>query len=122
MRARFLFAKAHFFSSVSVSYLEAVGSGVMPPAAVEVWGGEKENQLRRLGTLRPDYPRKDRPRAKYLATLVLPDVPLRYVRIIARNKVRLPDWHPSAKAAVAEKVPEKGKSLLLIDEISFREK
>jgi hypothetical protein len=60
--------------------------------------------------VRTDYPAKDRPAAKHQATLSLPGLPLRYVRIIAGNKARLPAWHHSAKSA---------KPLMLIDEVAF---
>jgi hypothetical protein len=110
LRALFAFRQPTVFSKVSVSYLEAVNQGVMPPVSVEVWGGEKENQLRRLGTVQTDYPAKDRKAARYVVTAYLPGQPLRYLRVIARNRGILPPWHPSAK---------KAKGLILIDEVSF---
>jgi hypothetical protein len=67
---------------------------VLPPRSIEVWGGEKENQLRRLGTVQPDFPAKDRPAARHIVTLAWPAQPLRYVRLVARNPGRLPAWHP----------------------------
>jgi uncharacterized membrane protein/mono/diheme cytochrome c family protein len=110
MRARLAFAAPRVFSKVTLSYLEAVNKAVLPPASIEVWGGEKENGLRRLGTIQTDYPAKDRPAARHLVTLALPPRPLRYVRIVARNKGSLPAWHSSAKSA---------KALILIDEVAI---
>jgi hypothetical protein len=66
--------------------------------------------MRKLGTVRTDYPAQKRPAAKHQATLALPNLPLRYLRIIAGNKARLPTWHPSAKSA---------KPVMLIDEVAF---
>lgn len=111
LRARFAFAAPRVLSKVSVSYLEAVNKAVMPPQSIEVWGGEKEHQLRRLGTVQTDFPAKDRPAARHIVTVALPGEPLRYVRIVARNRGRLPAWHFSAKSA---------KSLILIDEVAFQ--
>jgi hypothetical protein len=110
LRAGFAFGAPRVLSKVTVSYLESVGQTVMPPAFIEVWGGEHAGRLRKLGTVRTDYPAKDRPAAKHQATLSLPGLPLRYLRIIAGNKARLPAWHHSAKSA---------KPLMLIDEVAF---
>ncbi len=111
LRARFAFATPRVLSKVSVSYLEAVNKAVMPPQSIEVWGGEKEGQLRRLGTVQTDFPAKDRPAARHIVTLALPGGPLRYVRIVARNRGRLPAWHYLAKS---------NKALILIDEVAFQ--
>jgi hypothetical protein len=111
MRARFAFAAPRALSQLSVSYLEAVNKSVMPPQSIEVWGGEKENALRRLGTVQTDFPAKDRPAARHIVTLALPRQPLRYVRIVARNRRRLPAWHFAAKS---------GQALILIDEVAFQ--
>jgi hypothetical protein len=111
MRARFDFATPRVLSKLSVSYLEAVNKAVMPPQSIEVWGGENEQALRRLGTVQTDFPAKDRPAARHIVTLALPPEPLRYVRLVARNPGRLPAWHPSAKST---------KALILIDEVAFQ--
>lgn len=110
LRARFDFAAPRVLSGLSVSYLEAVSKAVLPPQSIEVWGGENENELRRLGTVQTDFPAKDRPAARHIVTLALPRRPVRYVRIVARNQGRLPAWHASAKTA---------KPLILIDEVAF---
>jgi uncharacterized membrane protein len=110
LRAGFAFDKPRVFSKVTVSYLESVDQKVMPPAFIEVWGGEHVSRMRKLGTVRTDYPAQKRPAAKHQATLALPNLPLRYLRIIAGNKARLPTWHPSAKSA---------KPVMLIDEVAF---
>jgi hypothetical protein len=83
----------------------------MPPQSIEVWGGENEQALRRLGTVQTDFPAKDRPAARHIVTLALPPEPLRYVRLVARNRGSLPAWHFSAKSA---------KALMLIDEVAFQ--
>ncbi len=111
LRARFAFAAPRVLSQLSVSYLEAVNKAIMPPQSIEVWGGEKENALRRLATIQTDFPTKDRPSARHIVTLALPRQPLRYVRLVARNQPRLPAWHFSAKS---------DKALILIDEVAFQ--
>ncbi|MBD0255701.1 MAG: chitobiase/beta-hexosaminidase C-terminal domain-containing protein, partial [Cytophagales bacterium] len=114
LKAGFSFDEPRSFATVTVSYLESVDQQVMPPAFVEVWGGEHPGRLRKLGTVRTDYPAKSRPAAKYQATLALPNQPLRYLRIVAGNTARLPAWHHSAKSA------KPAKPLMLIDEVAFQ--
>lgn len=110
MLASFQFSTPRALSQLTLSYLEDVENGMMPPEYIEVWGGTGKNNLKKLGTAKADYPEQKRAAAKYLLMVNFEKQPISYVRLLAKNKGDLPAWHSLRKDT---------KAWMLIDEVSI---
>lgn len=96
-------------SEVALSYLEDLDNGLFPPGNVELWGGEDENKLIKLGEVKTDPPRESRSGARHVIKVVFPQQPISFLRIKAKRTNALPAWHPKKKDA---------KPSLFIDEVA----
>lgn len=81
-------------SGITISYLLGIGSYIMPPQSVEVWGGEQPGNLRLLGKLTPQQPEQVKPNANAALELKFAQTSVRYVKIKANPVAKLPKWHP----------------------------
>lgn len=97
-------------SQLTLSFLEDVENGVLPPEYVEVWGGEEKNSLTKLGRIESVLPEDERPAAKGIIKINFSPQSVRFVRLIAKNIKTLPTWHPLQK---------KEKASIFIDEVSL---
>lgn len=94
MEAMLYLKKPTPVNSITLSYLKLVGSYIMPPQSVEIWGGSQPGQLKLLGKVNPEQP-KD-----FGVGLVLPvevktnGSPLQYIKVIVTPVMKLPPWHP----------------------------
>lgn len=89
------FAAPRKINEVTLSGLLDIGSYIMPPSDVEIWGGMEKNKLILLQKIKPEQPRALGGATKKTAYLLrFPARPLHYVKIIARPLSRLPNWHP----------------------------
>jgi uncharacterized membrane protein/mono/diheme cytochrome c family protein len=81
-------------SSVTLSTLVDMGGFIMPPAMVEVWGGDTEQGLKRLAHINPQQP--DSLRAAYMWGLDcnFTPTPVKILKLIAVPVAKLPAWHP----------------------------
>lgn len=81
-------------SRVTLSNLVDIGSFIMPPQQIAVWGGPDAQHLRLLGKTNPQQPEKSV--AAYLsqADCSFPPVAVRCLKLVAVNVGKLPDWHP----------------------------
>ncbi len=81
-------------SGITISGGVDVGGGVMPAAAIEVWGGPNRNKLSRLGITRPAQP--DTVLPTFLRSYDCRFTPIKVscLKIIAVPVTRLPAWHP----------------------------
>ncbi|HTL07916.1 MAG TPA: FN3 associated domain-containing protein, partial [Chitinophagaceae bacterium] len=81
-------------SSVTLSSVIDIGGYIMPPALIEVWGGNNEKALKRLSRYIPEQPDSLRPTymrgydCNFSATTV------NYLKIVAVPVAKLPAWHP----------------------------
>ena len=109
--ALFYFEKTQAISSISISYNKSVPSFIMPPAEVQVWGGDDKNKLRLLKKMNPPPATKEELNTvkNEAVKLEIPPTAFHYFKIVAKNLVKLPAWHPGKK--------EKG--WVFIDEIFF---
>ena len=109
--AAFYFDTVQTINSISISYNENVQSYLMPPAEVEVWAGESKDKLRLLKKATVAQPTKEEKNVVRVEGMKI-DIPqstYKYYKIIARNVLKLPTWHPG-----------KGdKAWIFIDEIFF---
>ncbi len=112
MQATFTFTTPRPLSQVTLSYLEDVENGMMPPQYIEVWGGTSKNNLQKLGMAKADYPKRIRQAAKYVLTVNFTKQPVSFVRLTAKNSSSLPSWHSLSK-------DKDSKPWILIDEVSL---
>ena len=94
MEAMLYFNQPVHAKNITVSALKNIGSYIMPPARLEVWGGEDPKKLRLLGSLTPNQPQKDEPAAILPFEFNFPETKLQYIKVIAIPVSVLPPWHP----------------------------
>lgn len=88
------FSKPVRLESVTLSTLVDVGSYIMPPQQVEVWGGNDAKNLKLLGRLKPEQPVKLMPVAMKGFECKFPATTVKYIKLIATPVGKLPAWHP----------------------------
>ena len=107
----FYFDTAKTISSISISYNKNVQSYLMPPTDIEIWGGDDKTRLKPLKKLsipQTTKEEKDVVRVEGIKIDLEPSA-FRYYKIVAKNILKLPKWHPG-----------KGdKGWLFVDEIFF---
>ncbi|MDE3247232.1 MAG: chitobiase/beta-hexosaminidase C-terminal domain-containing protein [Bacteroidota bacterium] len=81
-------------SSVTLSTVVDMGSYIMPPVSVEVWGGSDEKKLTRLSVLHNPMP--DSMRAPYMwgYECNFKPVTVKYLKVVAVPVSKMPAWHP----------------------------
>lgn len=94
---------------VIVSYLQSMGSHIMPPVYIEVWGGDRPDQLRLLNKISPKAPNKYQPNAVKTLSLEIEPSSYRCYKVIAERVKSLPAWHSNPKA----------KGWVFVDEVFF---
>lgn len=94
MESLLLFNSAVNIKSVTLSTLIDIGSYIMPPKSIEVWGGNELSQLKLLGRLTPPQPTAVS--KGYLKGYEINFAPasLKYLKVIAVPISILPKWHP----------------------------
>ncbi|MBE7169437.1 MAG: chitobiase/beta-hexosaminidase C-terminal domain-containing protein [Williamsia sp.] len=88
------YGKPVLVSSVSLSTLVEVGGAVMPPAAVEIWGGNSKEKLSRLARIVPPQPDSVRGGYMHLYDCNFTPVQVQFLKVIAVPVSKLPAWHP----------------------------
>jgi hypothetical protein len=81
-------------SNVIVGTLLNTGGSIMPPASVEIWGGNDEGHLKKITRFVPAQPGKQEPAGIKPYEINFEPVTLKYVKIIAEPVSKLPKWHP----------------------------
>ena len=94
LRATLQYKKPVTVSSVSISSLVDIGSYIMPPAQVEVWGGNTASNLRLLKSLSPDQPKEQMPNAIRDYEVRFDPATVQVVKIVVTPVPKLPAWHP----------------------------
>lgn len=94
-------------SSVSLNTLIELETYLFPPSLIEVWGGPTAGKLRLIGRALPAMPTDYRKPYIQLTDCIFEPAHVRYLKIVAKPVMKLPEWHK-----------RKGKpALLLVDEI-----
>ena len=106
----FQFNNSKKLSQLTLSFLEDVGQGVFAPEQVEVWGGEDENKLAKLGSAVNVPPKEVRQSAKCIIKIDFHPQSVRFVRLKAKNIKTLPAWHLLQKTH---------KPSIFVDEVAF---
>ncbi len=94
MEALLVFNQPVTISTVTVSSIIDIGSYLMPPLSLEVWGGDNPTQLKLLNRITPQQPSKQIPSYLKMYDLTFNTTTVRYLKIIANPVVKLPKWHP----------------------------
>jgi uncharacterized membrane protein len=94
MEAMLVFNQPAAISGVMVSSLIDIGSYLMPPVSLEVWGGDDPKQLKLLNRITPPQPAKMQPAYLKAYDLKFKTITARYLKLIAKPVPKLPKWHP----------------------------
>lgn len=97
---------------VSAGFLQDVGSWIVMPSAVQFWVAGKDFNFVRIKEVQNDVPiQQTENTIKEFAANYAPSKKVRYVKVIAKNAGKLPEWHLGAG----------GESFIFIDEITIKE-
>jgi hypothetical protein len=88
------FKKPVTISALTVSSVLNVGSHILPPQQVEVWGGNDPLALRLLKRMNPQQPKKEEPSSQQGYELTFNPVTVKLVRVVVRPVSKIPSWHP----------------------------
>jgi hypothetical protein len=80
-------------SSVSVSSLIDIGSSILPPHQVEVWGGNDPAHLRLLKRLNPAQPQAKKQGSLIGYDLSFAPATVKVVKVVVTPVAKLPAWH-----------------------------
>ena len=95
LEALLLFKQPVTLSSVSFSTLVDIGSYIMPPAEIQVWGGSNDKNLVLLQKLNPTQPQKvGMPAYKMGFNCTFKARKISVVKIVVKPVKKLPAWHP----------------------------
>jgi uncharacterized membrane protein len=87
------FDKARMVNSVTISSLVDIGSYIMPPVEIQVWGSAAGKALKQLGKIVPKQPVKDSLAYQTSFQLAIKPVELSSLRIVMKPLQALPKWH-----------------------------
>jgi len=94
MEAMLVFDQPAAISSVTISSLVDIGSFLMPPLSLEVWGGDDPKQLKLIKRIAPPQPAKMQPAYLKAYDLKFKTITARYLKLIVNPVAKLPKWHP----------------------------
>lgn len=94
METALLFDSIINIKSVTLNSLVDVGSYIMPPVYIEVWGGTNKNNLKLLKRISPEQPTKLQSPFTKAFELSFTAVNIKWLKIIALPVPKLPAWHP----------------------------
>ena len=109
--AVFHFDTVQTVNSISISYNENVQSYLMPPSEIEIWAGENKDKLKLLKKATAPQPTKEEKNIVRVQGMKIniPRSTYKYYKIVAKNVLKLPAWHPGKEE----------KAWIFIDEIFF---
>ncbi|HKO82062.1 MAG TPA: FN3 associated domain-containing protein, partial [Chitinophagaceae bacterium] len=79
--------------NVTLSTLVDVGGYIMPAQSIEVWGGNETKNMKLLGRVVPEQPKKVIPSAMKGFECKFNPTTLKYIKIVANPVAKLPAWH-----------------------------
>ncbi|PHN08533.1 FN3 associated domain-containing protein [Flavilitoribacter nigricans] len=80
-------------STITLSYLQNIGSYIMTPMNIEVWGGPDAGNLRLIRKFNPQLPEKYLPNEVRGLDIRIPASTFACYKIVARPLPSLPAWH-----------------------------
>ena len=94
MEALLQFTKPTTVQSITLSTLIDVGSYIMPPSSIEIWGGDDVNKMKLLGSVKPQQPTMQQPSSLRGFECKFDPATVKYIKIIGNTVNKLPAWHP----------------------------
>ncbi|SHF80319.1 c-type cytochrome domain-containing protein [Pedobacter caeni] len=94
MEALLFFKQPVMMESVVLNVMRLIPTYIFPPVEVEVWGGSEKNSLRLLDRVKPEATKKGAERAMMKIEAKFKKQPVAYLKIVAKNLKKLPEWHP----------------------------
>jgi uncharacterized membrane protein/mono/diheme cytochrome c family protein len=88
------FKESRSLRNLSVSTLVGVGSYIMPPKEIQVWGTEQDGKLQLLAKEIPRQHTMDTVQYEKIYTVNLPEKKYKQLKIIVKHLPLLPSWHP----------------------------
>jgi len=79
--------------NVYLNMLENTGGFIFPPLSVEVWGGTEKNNLKLLGKIIPQMPKKYEDAKMIQEKISFAPAEVKYLKIVAKPLQKLPKWH-----------------------------
>ncbi|QMW00787.1 c-type cytochrome domain-containing protein [Spirosoma foliorum] len=101
------FKKPVTVNSVALRIMVEEETSIFPPSVIEIWGGDKRDQMKLLGTLKPEQPTKKIPPVLKSVECRFKSQTVSFLKIIAKPVKQIPDWHPN----------KGNNALLLVDEV-----
>ena len=80
--------------SITLSTLQDIGSYIMPPSSIEVWGGMDKNKLTLLGRTIPAQPTEPTTPSQRGFQVDFKTTNVKYIRLVVTPVAKLPAWHP----------------------------
>ncbi|GAB4041322.1 c-type cytochrome domain-containing protein [Spirosoma jeollabukense] len=101
------FKKPVSVTSIGLRTMIEPETGIFPPEAIEIWGGNSRDQMKLIGRTKPSLPtKKSDPNLAEIECTFKPHT-VSFLKVVAKPVAKLPEWHSS-----------KGKqALLLVDEV-----
>jgi len=94
METLFMFNAPVTVSGVTLSSLIDIGGYIMPPASVEIWGGNDPDKLQLLNRIVPHQPSKTAPACLRAFDCSFKTLSVKYIKLVAKPVAKLPAWHP----------------------------
>lgn len=91
--ALFTLEKPRYIKQVTVSFHQNIGSYLMPPASVELWGGPSSTQLKLIQKAVPAQPSRYEPNAVPGIILKVNSSSYSTFKLIVNPVSKLPTWH-----------------------------
>lgn len=79
--------------TIVINMLQNTGGYIFPPSKLEIWGGLDKKQLKLLGSLSPEIPKKNVGARMLQEKIKFEPVSLSVVKVLIRRVARLPSWH-----------------------------
>lgn len=80
-------------SNIIIGTLLRTGGSIMPPASIEIWGGNEKDHLKKITRYVPEQPKAHLPQSLKHYEISFSPVTVKYVKIIAEPVSKLPRWH-----------------------------
>lgn len=96
METLFVFDQPKSVNKLVLSYALNMGSYIMPPQKVEIWGGADRNNMQKIKEIRPDQPKGYRGNTVEAVTIDFPTAEHAFYKLVAYPISRMPAWHAGA--------------------------
>ncbi|MBX2874547.1 MAG: chitobiase/beta-hexosaminidase C-terminal domain-containing protein, partial [Saprospiraceae bacterium] len=96
MDVLFTFEEPKKINEIVLSYAVNMGSYIMPPKRVEIWGGNDPNALQKLHTSNPEQPTGYGPNTVEAVNVEFEPMSYTHYKVVAFPVTSLPRWHGGA--------------------------